>query len=123
MIDEAAVTGNGLILGEDYTAVDGDKALVVPAGKSVSIDLNGCTVDRGLTAAQPNGNVFTVYGSLTVTDTSTNKAGKITGGNTDGNGGGVYVGNTGTFNLSGGSFILQEFPRFCTGSACIPGSS
>ena len=101
--DDAAVTGSELKLGGDYTAVEGDEALDVPEDKSVSIDLNGHTINRGLTAAQSNGNVITVNGSLTVTDTSADKAGKITGGNTDGNGGGVYVGNTGTFNLSGGS--------------------
>ena len=88
----------------DVTAGNSDTALVVPAGRTVTLDLSGHIIDRGLKDkdAVENGNVITVSGNLTLTDSSTDHTGKLTGGNTTGEGGGVLV-NSGTFNMEGGT--------------------
>ena len=76
---------------------------MVPSGRTVTLDLNGHTIDRGLADedARPNGHVIAVNGNLTLIDSSTGHIGKITGGNTNGPGGGVY--NYGMFTMSGGT--------------------
>jgi len=77
--------------------------LTVPSGKTAILDLKGHTIDRGLAAvsAIANGHVITVNGSLTIIDSAT--GGKITGGNTTGYGGGLYVGTSGTLTMTGGA--------------------
>lgn len=117
--------GNTIKLGGDVTASDTDEALEVPYGKTVTLDLNGHTIDRGLSGgeAKEKGYVIMVKGSLTLQDTSGKKdadgndAGKITGGNnasTDIFGGGVAVKKTGFLQpngyvtiFDGGSFTLN----------------
>ncbi|MBQ6346128.1 MAG: InlB B-repeat-containing protein, partial [Clostridia bacterium] len=84
------------------TAGQADKALEVKAGRTVTLDLNGCVVDRGLAgAAEPvdDGEVIAVSGDLTVTDTAGN--GTITGGKNRIAGSGLVV--NGRFVLKGGS--------------------
>ena len=95
--------GGTITLDRDYTCVDqGEGRLVVPSGKTVTLDLNGHTLDRGLknSAAQQRGNVIYVQGNLTVKDSGT--GGTITGGKNNEEGGGVIV-NGGVFNLQSGS--------------------
>ena len=82
------------------TAQQGEKALVVKTGRTLTLDLDGCTVDRGLSEAVEDGEVILVLGDLTIVDSSAGN-GKITGGNSLSNGGGVLV-STGTFTLTGG---------------------
>ncbi|MBR6259606.1 MAG: S-layer homology domain-containing protein [Oscillospiraceae bacterium] len=84
--------------------------LTVPKDVSVTLDLNGFTIDRKLDSARSNGCVIKVEGALTITDSSAEKTGKITGGNNqynagryDNYGGGVYVGAAGEFTLEGGT--------------------
>jgi hypothetical protein len=89
----------------DVTADEDDSALLIPAGRYVTLDLNGHTIDRGL-AGQPvgnNGNVITVSGNLTLTDNSSAHTGTITGGNWTGLGGGVSVKSNGEFTMQGGT--------------------
>ena len=78
--------------------------LVAAAGKTIVLDLNGKTIDRGLTGQDGllGGNVITVQGSLTLNDSG--GTGEITGGKKSGytGGGGVYV-NGGVFTMNGGS--------------------
>lgn len=76
--------------------------LVAASGKTITLDLNGYTIDRGLSTAVFNGNVVTVMGSLTINDSV--GTGTITGGMREAyaGGGGVYV-NGGTLTLNGGS--------------------
>ena len=45
--------------------------IYVPEGVTATIDLNGHTIDRGLTTAVKNGMVIWVAGNLTVTDSGT----------------------------------------------------
>ncbi len=101
---------------EGYNSTS-DLWLKVPAAKSIVLDLNGHTIDRGLTAAtavQTTGHVIKVDGgTMELTDTSAAQTGKITGGyninssaTTAGNGGGIHVSSSGTFTLSGG--IIED---------------
>ena len=90
-------------LQNDIVAADGSAALIVPKSANVTLDLNGFKIDRGLDAAQKQGNVVIVNGKLTVTDTSSDGTGKITGGWTDGTGGGVWVRAGALFTLAGGA--------------------
>ena len=95
----ATITVN---LPKDIIAGTDDTALVVPANKTASINLNGYTLDRSLdiVSAEANGYVIKVEAgaSLTITDTSEGKTGLIKGGHNTGNGGGIY--NEGTLVIS-----------------------
>lgn len=79
----------------------------VPKGKTITLDLNGHNINRNLTAIPTNktyqmrGNVIHCCGYLTLTDTSSedvSKQGKITGGYTTSNGGGIQVDNNNNAN-------------------------
>lgn len=78
-------------------------ALNIATGKNVVLDLQGYSVSRSLNAAVDDGHVIKVESgaSLTIQDTSEGAAGKITGGNTKGRGGGIH--NLGTFILKSGA--------------------
>ena len=99
----ALKTGGEITLQNDITAPEEAEALSVPKTASATLDLNGFTIDRGLDSAKKKGCVIEVLGSLTVTDTSADETGKITGGYTNGTGGGVWVRSTGSFTLAGGT--------------------
>lgn len=102
-LQTAISAGGAITLSEDVTASAGEGALTVPANVTVTLDLNGHTIDRALEAETTNGSVIVVNGTLTVTDTSAAQTGSITGGNTTGTGGGVRVKSGGIFTLAGGS--------------------
>ena len=111
-------------LDRDITADSGDSTLTVT--KNVILDLNGYTLDRGLGSgsAVADGSVITVNsGTLTIRDSSANRTGKITGGNSTGYGGGVLVNNgaglifeSGTISGNnagyGGGVGMQYFSSF-----------
>ena len=92
--------GDTITLTDDYTAQPelSDTALVIPASKSITLDLGRFTLDRGLSGASPvkNGNVITNSGTLTLTGTGT-----VTGGNNSGDGGGIV--NYSIMTMSGGT--------------------
>ena len=70
------------IIDYDLTALDTDRAITIPSGASVTIDLNGHTLDRGLTSlVKDGGSAFCVPSgaSLTITDSSEAHSGVITG--------------------------------------------
>ena len=91
------------------------------SGKTTILDLNGHTIDRGLTTGSNansevmGGYVLNAVGNLTLCDSSSSdvsKQGKITGGknassygveNRTNCGGGVHVSSSGTFTLAGGN--------------------
>ncbi len=101
---------------------ENEKSAAIAVTGTVQIDLNGHTIDRNCAnaeAAVEGGSVFRVEGaseekpaSLTVTDSTVSEsddsddaddlAGKITGGYTTTAGGGIYVGQYGSFNLKQG---------------------
>lgn len=117
----AASSGDVITLSYDVTATtsghyhystmkDADIHLVIPEGKSITIDLNGHTIDRNLSdgAAAEYGDVFTVNGSLTIKDSSSGQTGTVTGGNNTSDGGAASV--NGQFVLEGG---------IITGNSCV----
>ena len=68
---------------------------------NMTIDLNGYTINRGLTTTKDDGHVFKLTnGKLTITDSV--GTGKITGANNDGYGGAFYVTERATLTLNGG---------------------
>ena len=87
----------------DVTAGAASSYLQVPTGVTVTLDLNGHTVDRALTEAVSGGNVLEIFGSLTLRDNSAGKTGRITGGYSRAVCGGVFVSRTGTFIMEGGT--------------------
>ena len=90
-------------------ASDVSSPLTFPGGKNWVLDLNGHTLNRGRTSAESAGHVIDVAqdATLTILDSSGNNSGKITGGKSDGNAGGICV--YGTLNLEGGTI---------TGNSC-----
>ena len=79
--------------GNEYGTSNGRLYIPSSSKYNITIDLNGYSIDRGLTSAVSDGSVFYVNteGSLTIIDSSKEKTGKITGGNSTGNGGGIYL--------------------------------
>ena len=93
---KAAMQNGGVIkLTQDYLAGGNDQALVVPAGKTVVLELNGHNIDRALESAVADGSVIVNNGTLAIMG-----EGLIKGGNTTGKGGGIL--NNGALTLYGG---------------------
>ncbi len=128
MWNKAATAGGTVKLLQDVTATDGsfgDAAgdgfgengfILVPDDKTITLDLNGYTLDRGLTTAIEHGYVIQVStkegqdagntsAKFTLTDSSGSGNGTITGGNNESNatypGGGILV-MAGSFTMEGG---------------------
>ena len=88
------IEGYVVKLNNDITAGSSDSVLTVT--HNVTLDLNGHTLSRGLSSgnAVADGGVIKVTGgTLTVRDSSETYGGTITGGNTTGRGGGIFVDN------------------------------
>ena len=100
-LKSAFAAGGNVTLTKSYTAPAGE-FLTVGNSKTVTLDLNGWTIDRGLTnsVAVSNGYVILVESGSTLTIKDTGGNGTIKGGNNTGNGGGIY--NNGTLNIQGG---------------------
>jgi len=111
-LEDAIAFANNLSSGTAYIELLRDVNTTTPLAfaedKTTILDLNGKTIDRGLTELTSDGSVFYVHGTLTLCDTSANKDGKITGGYS--NGGGVNVGSDGTFHMLGGIISGNNAP-------------
>ena len=93
--------GGTLTLDKDYIAAGGEAQILISSGKTITIDLNGHTIDRNLTETKENGSVIYNEGTLTIKDNSAAKTGRITGAWTTGDGGGIY--SNGTLTLISGT--------------------
>ena len=110
----AIADGRYTLTSQTYTLTDDINTagyIYVPAGVTATIDLNGHTIDRGLTSAMTNGSVIIVEGMLTIIDAST--GGKVQGGYDAGDGYGYYTSCVkvlvgATFNLQGGTLIGRD---------------
>lgn len=100
-IGSSNTTGATVKLLDSWTTTS---AISIPSSKTVSLDLNGKTINRNLTTQTMLGYVISVDGTLTVTDSSNPDTGKITGGwSSDVDVSGINVNSSGTLNLLGGS--------------------
>ncbi|MBR3610569.1 MAG: right-handed parallel beta-helix repeat-containing protein [Oscillospiraceae bacterium] len=75
---EAATEGDTITVVAD---IELDETLIIPAGKTITLDLNGKTVSY--TSNTPGEDMITNKGNLTITDSTEAKAGKLTYNNTD----------------------------------------
>ncbi|MBQ4271575.1 MAG: hypothetical protein II718_07090, partial [Clostridiales bacterium] len=98
-----------------------DGPLTIDKTADITIDLNGCRIDRNLSSPTPNGNVITNNGTLTITDSSSTGAGVITGANSVSNGGGIL--NKGTLTIEGGSIQANYAAPGGAGCYCDVNSS
>ncbi len=111
----------------DADVTDPDKTsgsyLYVPSGKTVTLDLNGHTIDRGLTEKTTYGFVIKVDGTLTLNDSSNPSTGTITGGydygDSDQSGGGVFVTPAGLFIMNGGTIIGNKTSNYGGGGVYV----
>ncbi len=126
------VTASGNFSYDDFDQigiVEKEGYLIVPAGQNITLDLNGCNLNRNKVGPYAvNGYVIRVAGTLTVKNSQNNginePRGQIKGGHTDGNGGGIYVENGGELrwqsgnltnnsaNGKGGGVYLEEQAHF-----------
>ena len=93
--------GYGLGYGDSSDPnVIGSGAMRIPVGATLNLNLSSHTIDRGLKDTANSGSVIIVYGTLNITGTTKTETvdgssvitrGTITGGNTNGNGGGIYL--------------------------------
>ena len=97
---EEAEDGDIIYLGQSLTAESNDVEVTVSGNKSVTVDLNGYTLDRNQTGALVFGSAFKIEAgsTLTVCDSSSGKTGTITG---------AYVFKGGAF-FNKGTLIVKD---------------
>ncbi|MBE6914239.1 MAG: hypothetical protein E7472_04830 [Ruminococcaceae bacterium] len=101
-------TEGTVTLTQDYTATADDSYLEVPEGRTVTLDLNGHTVDgSALSELFVDGSAlsdFTLYvrGTLILMDSQ--GSGKLVGSNN----GAIYVGDGGSFTVTGGTITADK---------------
>lgn len=97
------LTDSSYYLDQNVTLTDN---LTVPANATVTLDLNGFTLQGNGT-----GSVITVEGTLFIKDSSTSGAGEIMGGNAE-YGGGIYIGEKGKVEMNGGKISNNQASQF-----------
>lgn len=113
------------VFSSDGGTTANDQPITFSGGAEASpviLDLNGCTIDRGLGTAQADGTVISVSGALTLKDST--GSGKITGGNNNNStisgtwGGGVCVRGGAFFTMEGGN-ISYNFSEIGGGGVYV----
>ncbi len=101
-IDDAA-QGGTITLSQSYTASSDDVQLKIPKNKTITINLDGYTLDRNLSSESEGGNVIEVLkgASLTIRD-GEDGGGTITGGYAK-YGGGIYINEEASLTIEGGA--------------------
>ena len=110
--------GGTVTLSSDVTAPAGAAALTVPSRTRVTLYLNGRTVDRALTEETEKGSVIIVSGELDVFGPGT-----ITGGNTSGSGGGLWVKRGGSVVLDEDVVVSGNHAKYTGGGVYVSGSN
>ena len=122
----APTTGNHEFGEETSVGIDVGR-IFVPKNALITLDLNGCTIDRGLTTATKEGTVIRVSGVLTLKDSCFDYAkimqaynndhnvdlgdyiaGKITGGYNIGGAGGILIENGGKLTVDSGAIYKNS---------------
>ena len=98
LVNSALQSGEEVTLRNDITAEADDTALTVPFGVTASLNFNGFKADRGLTGPVEDGYVIRVDGKLNMSGGSAK--GLITGGYNSGDGGGIFVAETGSVDIT-----------------------
>ena len=116
---ENGESGTTVTLDKDYIG-GGTGDVIDISNLNVTINLNGHTIDRGLTEATYNGCVFKVGNgkTLKIMDDS-GYQGIITGGYSDSYGGGICVENGGTLELENGIITNNKVSNFNNGGAGV----
>ena len=110
--------GGTVTLSGDVTAPAGAAALTVPSRTRISLSLNGHTIDRALTEETEKGSVIIVSGELDVFGPGT-----ITGGNTSGSGGGLWVKRGGSVVLDEDVVVSGNHAKYTGGGVYVSGSN
>ncbi|MBR5427506.1 MAG: InlB B-repeat-containing protein [Clostridia bacterium] len=110
--------GGTVTLSSDVTAPAGAAALTVPSRTRVTLYLNDCTIDRALTEETEKGSVIIVSGELDVFGPGT-----ITGGNTSGSGGGLWVKRGGSVVLDEDVVVSGNHAKYTGGGVYVSGSN
>ncbi len=103
-LDAVNANGGTLKLLDDVTTdnyfAENEAIVFTNINQSITLDLNGYKIDRGLEVATDNGYVIKVNVDvdLTIEDSDSDSTGTITGGYNTGNGGGIH--NSGTLTVS-----------------------
>ena len=118
--EQLAGTNEIITLTNDIAAGTEDTPLVVADGRTVTLNMNGFTLDRAkdIVGAVNSGFVISNAGTLTI------KNGTIRGGHNNGNGGGIF--NTGTLTLEDvtvtGNYATQGAGVYSTGTLNVQGN-
>ena len=126
-LTSAAASSGTYQLTQNFAAIqDIDEPLVFTG--TATIDLNGHTIDRGLSSSSPttNGYLVSIASGCSLTINDTGSGGIITGGNVNGNGGAII--NAGMLIVSGGTITGNSATGnggaiFNTGTATISGGT
>ena len=110
--------GGSVTLGGDVIAPAGAAALTVPSRTRISLSLNGHTIDRALTEETEKGSVIIVSGELDVFGPGT-----ITGGNTSGSGGGLWVKRDGSVVLDEDVVVSGNHAKYTGGGVYVSGKN
>ena len=122
----AMQNGGTITLTKDISYSGSQGALVVPSGKTVTLDLNGYKIDRQLMSATKKGSVIQVKGTLIINDSK--GGGIITGGYVDrekdkyDGGGGLYIYSGGKVTLNSGSIYGNKSYGKGPGVCICPGA-